>query len=211
MFSQFSGLEVNASKNSTNFNKIYEENTDLHNILGYIVKKLPITYLGLLISGKKSFNECCKLIQPIENHLARWSGKCLFYGARIQLVNWIKAGKYTYWAQDITTPSFIVKNVRKHVYQFIWDGKKSIPWDQMNLHKVEGGLGSGDLPTITRAVKPKGQPNSMTEWFHPLSMGPKEIYKIEVTPCQTIKNYHSLLETPPLWQRGYKHIPWLWG
>ena len=155
-FSLFSGLEVNASKSSSTFSKVCAENQSLHNILGYTVKSLPITYLGLPITGKKkSFGQCWKLIQSIEALLARWSGKCLSYGGRIQLVNWIIARKYTYWAQGMAIPDSVAKKVRRLAYRFIWDGRKGIPWAQMILPKSEGGLGVRDLPIITTATNIK--------------------------------------------------------
>ena len=52
-FSLFSGLEVNASKSSSTFSKVRAEDQSLHDILGYIVKNLSITHLGLPITGKK--------------------------------------------------------------------------------------------------------------------------------------------------------------
>jgi len=97
-FSLFSGLEISISKSSITFSKECEDNLELQGILGFTPKKLPINYLlGLSITEKKkSYNQCWKHIQPIENLLTRWSKKYLSYGERIQLVNYIIAGKYTY-------------------------------------------------------------------------------------------------------------------
>lgn len=92
------GLKINTKKSSVTFSKVCE-NVELQNIcvLSVLTKSLPISYLDRHISGKqKSFNQCWKLIQSIENILARWSGKCLLYGERIHLVNWIIASKYRY-------------------------------------------------------------------------------------------------------------------
>lgn len=98
-----------------------------------------------------------KLIQPIENLLRRWSGKFLSYGNRISLVNWVIAGKYTYWVQG--TPSLhqysVVKKTRKLANRFIWDGRKGITWKQVIL-KSEGWFGFRDLPIIIRAVNVNG-------------------------------------------------------
>lgn len=107
-FSKFSELSINSQKSSMIFSKICENSNDLQQILNFPVSKLPITYLDVPITRKKkAYNQCWKLIQLIEAMLARWSGKCLSYGGRIQLVNWILAGKYTYWAQGIALPSLI--------------------------------------------------------------------------------------------------------
>lgn len=77
----------------------------------------------------------------IENQLATRSGKFPSYGGRIQLLHWIIVSKYTYWAQGIPLPASIIKKIKKLTYQFIWDGRKGIPWSQMILPKAEKGLG----------------------------------------------------------------------
>lgn len=69
-FYTFTGPEVNKNKSSTTFSKVFQGNPELQNIIGFIVKQLYITYLGLPISGKKKTkNQCWNLIQPIEKLL----------------------------------------------------------------------------------------------------------------------------------------------
>lgn len=53
--------------------------------------------------------------------------------ARIQLVNYIIAGKYTYWAQGINKGKSSETNLQFHLG---W--KKSIPWTQMILPQSKG-------------------------------------------------------------------------
>lgn len=62
----FPGLEVNNSKNSSTFSKICEDQA-LHDILGFAVTKLNhLLPWSPNHWEKKSFNQCWKLIQPIE-------------------------------------------------------------------------------------------------------------------------------------------------
>lgn len=80
-FSKFSCLEVNNNESLPTFSKVCEEDLDIQDILGFAAKKLPISYLGFPITGKKkSFNQCFKLIQPIEALLSRWSGEVYVLG-----------------------------------------------------------------------------------------------------------------------------------
>lgn len=87
-FTIFSGLEcIDTTKSSITFSKMCEDNSELQEIIGFKCKKLPISYLWFPITVKKSFNQCWKLVQPIEDLLVIWSGRCLSYGGRIQLLN----------------------------------------------------------------------------------------------------------------------------
>lgn len=71
-FTLFSGLKRNIQKSLATFSKVCEEDQKLHDIVGFAPKKLPNFHLGLqIISKKKSYNQCWKLIQPIENLLSR--------------------------------------------------------------------------------------------------------------------------------------------
>lgn len=58
-FTAYTGLEENNNKSSATFSKVCEGRTELHNILGFSIKQLLISYLGLSISGKE------KIIQPM--------------------------------------------------------------------------------------------------------------------------------------------------
>lgn len=54
-----------------------------------------------------------------------WSGICLSYRGRVEIFNWIIAGKCTYCAQENTLPSSVIKNRKLAlvVCQFIWDAR----------------------------------------------------------------------------------------
>lgn len=176
-FSEFTGLQVNAQKSSIILTKACQDDNSFSNNLDFTRSNLPITYLGLPITGKKkSHSQGWKLIQPIENMLSHWNGKCLSYGERIQLVKWIIVGKYTYWAQGISLPSSIHKKVQKLAYQFIWDGRKGIPWDLMVLPKDEGGLGIRNLQTLARAA-PIKKTKSVGENIYPCQLDEEQIQK----------------------------------
>lgn len=57
--SQFSGLDIKSDKSSSTISKICKSNPELKDILGFPNKDLPITYLGLLITGKKKAHNQC--------------------------------------------------------------------------------------------------------------------------------------------------------
>lgn len=70
--SKFSGLKVNQEKSSTTYSKICANDQTIHSILNFTVKTLPISYIGLTITGKKkSCVSCWKLIDPIYKILAK--------------------------------------------------------------------------------------------------------------------------------------------
>lgn len=69
-FSAISGLEVYTEKSNAYHSKASAELSLIHSVLGFCVKTLPLTYLGLPISGKrKSMGQCHKLLQPLEGNL----------------------------------------------------------------------------------------------------------------------------------------------
>lgn len=148
-------LGIDRQKSSVILSKICEGIPTLQNILGFTVGELHISYLSLPITGQKFFyNQCWKLIQPIENLLSRLRGKCLSYGGRIQLVNWIITGRYIYWAQGICISIYL--------------GWEKITWSQMILPK-NGGLGIWDHGKITEAIPIK---NAV---YFSIFLGPKPI------------------------------------
>lgn len=53
---------------------------------------------------KKTHGLCWKLIQPIEELLAKCKNRCLSFARKTQLVIWIPLSKFQYWAQCTTLP-----------------------------------------------------------------------------------------------------------
>lgn len=57
-FTTFVGLEVDAKKRSITLSKVCEDMTTLNKILGFLISKLPIQYLGPPITEiKKTYNQ----------------------------------------------------------------------------------------------------------------------------------------------------------
>lgn len=109
------------------------------NILSHSPKSVrgkTLQYPTRVSENKKSFNQCWKLIQPIENLLSRWSGKYLSYGHNPIGKMGVPVGKYTYWTQGFSLPS-VAKKIRKFAYKFIWDGRNGFFWSLMILPKSE--------------------------------------------------------------------------
>lgn len=135
----------------------------MQNILGFTVWKLPISYLGLPIIGKKtSYSQCWKLIQPIENLMFRWKGKCLSLiwrkysaGQRDNSREIYLLHIYAHSAQGICLPDTVHGKVKKLAY----DGRKGIPWSRIVLPKNEGGLGVRNLEKVAEAIPIKNEAN----------------------------------------------------
>lgn len=171
------------------FSKICLEDPSLQSILGYTMSNLPITYLRLPIIGKKKTHcHCWKLIQPIENMLSHWSGKCLSYGGGIQLVNWIIAGKYT------NGPRSIHKRVKKLAYLFIWDGRRGIPLPLVVLPKEEG------LVLMIATTAPNKKTANLQErtailasWMQNRYIKGRYLQTIEVAPTRDSSQWKELM------------------
>lgn len=60
-FSLHTSLEFNASKSTATYSKVCMDDTNLHNILGFPSKSLPIHFLGFPIKGKKVFQSVLEI------------------------------------------------------------------------------------------------------------------------------------------------------
>jgi len=155
-FSKFLELEINQEKSPATFSKICANDHSLHNILNFPIKTLPISYLGLPITGRKKTQAVCwKFVDPNEKMLGRWKGRCLSYVGRTQLVNWMILGKFQYWANGSILPCTFIKKIQSLAYNFIWDGRRCSSWEKMALPKKKGGIRVKDFfaTNVTALVK----------------------------------------------------------
>lgn len=54
--------------------------------LGFLVKDLPLTYLGMPITSKSlTYNDCLPIINNLQKILEKWRNKKLSYSGRAQL------------------------------------------------------------------------------------------------------------------------------
>lgn len=119
-------------------------------------------YLGLPITdNKRTCNQWWKLIQPTEKLLAKWSGRCLSYEGKIQLVNWVIAGMYSYRVQAPRnfTPRFHCEKSEESCLPIHLEGKEGYTLATNGTSKNESALGVRSLPIITKVVDIKSTAN----------------------------------------------------
>lgn len=76
VFSDFVRLKTNKTKSFTTLSAHVHDKVDLASILGCNIKPLPITYLGVPLTGKSiSHKDCYSLIVDLQGILTRW-GAC---------------------------------------------------------------------------------------------------------------------------------------
>ncbi|GJY27865.1 putative RNA-directed DNA polymerase [Tanacetum coccineum] len=84
-FRGVSGLIPNYNKSIIIFGSLSEEEKyDILEIMPFKVEKLPIRYLGVLLTSKRiRIKECRSLIDKVESRISNWKNKSLSYAVRL--------------------------------------------------------------------------------------------------------------------------------
>lgn len=153
IFQLASGLQVNFHKSSLigiNTSKLWIEQAAaaLHCKIGDI----PFTYLGLPIGGNASRIQLWEpIISKISQRLASWKGRMLSIGGRITLIKSSLTSLPLYYMSIYPIPKGVVNKINMISRSFLWNTnpeKKSlslVSWSQVQLPKILGGLGIGNL------------------------------------------------------------------
>lgn len=88
IFSNFSGLDMNEEKSSTYFSKSVEGLTHIQEVLGFCVKALPLTYLGILISGKRKHWSVSQSHAAFGEHSIKMKGEVFIIWGKIEESSW---------------------------------------------------------------------------------------------------------------------------
>lgn len=143
----------------------------------------------------------------MEKVLTRLSEKCLSYGGRIQLVNWVIMGKYTYWSLGTILPTLKVNKEDSLLIHFSFGmvgrryhgGKYAFPrrkdvlgWETSHSSLItkalslQGGLRRGTLDLI------QIRPSVNSALWKDLMLQKEEI--LEILDCGANNNL--------VWKRG---------
>ena len=153
LFQLASGLQVNFHKSSLFGIHIDESWLQFaaKNLLckvGY----LPFTYLGLPIGGNmKRIEAWDPIIKRIERKLATWKGKSLSIAGRLTLTKAAISSLPIYCMSLFPAPRGVIEKINALQRRFLWCGDQKsralslVSWDIMELPKILGGVGCGNI------------------------------------------------------------------
>ena len=153
LFQLASGLQVNFHKSSLFGIHIDESwlQSAAKNLLckvGY----LPFTYLGLPIGGNmKRIEAWDPIIKRIERKLATWKGKSLSIAGRLTLIKAAISSLPIYFMSLFPAPRGVIEKINALQRRFLWCGDQKsralslVSWDIMELPKILGGVGCGNI------------------------------------------------------------------
>lgn len=153
LFCQMTGLRINYDKSSLILLEGEEQfATELANLLGCKVERLPFKYLGIPIKVTRlSKQDVAPVIEKMEKRLAGWKSKILSRGGRLTLINSTLSTIPTYLMSFYKFPKWAIKEMDKIRRNFFWannqDGKgiHTISWKSICRPLDMGGLGLIDV------------------------------------------------------------------
>ncbi|KAL5555671.1 hypothetical protein UlMin_037907 [Ulmus minor] len=159
-----SGQLVNYSKSAVCFGpNIREEDIGrMVAILGVAQVKCHEHYLGLpCFSGKNKSKLFTSIKDRVWNKLCGWKSKLLSAGGREILTKTIIQAIPTYSMNMFKIPISLIKELHRLCARFWWGGDTSkqkmhwCTWEQLCVHKKNGGMGFRDLRLFNKAILAK--------------------------------------------------------
>ena len=153
-FGSIAGPKVNWSK--TNIMKLcsLSEFTNDHNI-EYVQE--PVKCLGIYVGENKEELDHLNWnnkIEKIANILDLWKMRNLTYYGKVIIIKILAASQIVYTAIAVRTPDYVVKQLNKLFYQFIWNSKKEKVKRNVLINPIsDGGLNMIDLECKIQSLK----------------------------------------------------------
>lgn len=121
---------------------------------------LPITYLGIPISGRRPKRQDWEgLIFKIRKRLSSWKVKHLSFGGRLTLINSVIFAIPTYWMSLFRLPCWVIKEINRIWRDFLWSEPdidhprcRLASWKLLCWPKDYSGWGILDLCTFNQAL-----------------------------------------------------------
>ncbi|XP_039123641.1 uncharacterized protein LOC120260266 [Dioscorea cayenensis subsp. rotundata] len=121
---------------------------------------LPVTYLGIPISGRRPRRQDWEeIITKINNRLPLWKGRYLSLGGRLTLVNSVLSAIPTYWMSLFKVPCWVIKKINRIRRDFLWSGTdidhpkcRLVGWKTLCRPREFGGWGILDLHCFNQAL-----------------------------------------------------------
>ncbi|KAL0383225.1 UNVERIFIED_CONTAM: hypothetical protein Scaly_0609800 [Sesamum calycinum] len=159
LFATLSGLHVNLAKSQLILSKAARhDSTQFLATLGFQEGQLPVKYLEVqLISSRLSLANCRPLLDKINSRIQGWGRISLSFAARVQLIKSALMALNTYWAMAFILPKGIIKEIEKHLQNFLWKGVARTGYSKVTCSQVcnpidEGGLGVRDFQSLNLAL-----------------------------------------------------------
>ena len=125
--------------------------------LGLNWTKEPIKTLGVYIGYENNLIETLNFqdrLKKLKAQLNIWRQRSMSIYGRILIVKTLAISKFVYLASVIHIPEWVIKNVEKEIYNFIWKGKQDKVKRKVLINKVEkGGLGMVDFRSTIHTAK----------------------------------------------------------
>nr|GEU82836.1 hypothetical protein [Tanacetum cinerariifolium] len=144
-----SGLILSLTKSTAYFcNVLNHVKLSILQVLPFDEGKLPVKYFGVpLVSSRLIYKDCKELIEKVQRRVNDWKNKSFSTAGRLQLIQSVVGSLHVYWASMFILLTRILLDIEQMMRGFLWcqgsmqRGMAKFSWEDVCLHKDEGGLG----------------------------------------------------------------------
>lgn len=124
LFEGLSGLSMNYQKTCMFSSRIRQKShTSLAEMVYCASGTLPLTYLGIPISGKRPQKQDWDiLIHNIRSCLVSWKARLLSLEGKLTLLNSVLSAICTYSTSIFKLPRWVIKEINRVRRDFLWSG-----------------------------------------------------------------------------------------
>jgi hypothetical protein len=162
LFCKASGLQVNSSKTTVHYEGLTDtELIPFKTVLPYTFSALNtgFKYLGIhLKTGPQRAADWSWLLTKIGKKIKNWCYRWLSLGGRYVLLKSVLESQSVYWMTIELIPKSVIAQIRKLLYNFLWNGNLSsshihlCSWEVISRPKSAGGWGFRDLAQFNTAL-----------------------------------------------------------
>ena len=154
-FGKISGLEINMDKTEGMWLGHGKNRND--NFAGINWQKDMVKALGVWFGYNKTETETRNWqskLESIKNTLNTWSCRDLTFQGRVLIIKTLALSKIVYLMASINTPTWVINEVNKIFFAFIWKGKRDKICRKVMINEIEnGGMNMIDVKLFNTALK----------------------------------------------------------